>query len=228
MSKNKLPELTSPIGTFVYPKLSEPDYGTDQYPKPDGEFAVKLRLDLSDDATQAFIRELTPHHEKAIEEAKDRFKELPVATRKKLKEISINELYNTVYDPDTEEPTGEIEFKIATKFSGEYKDGKRAGERWERKLAIFDNFGRPYQEKVQIGGGTKGRLRAAVMPYFVPANGMAGVSLKLQAVQIVDLVQGGQRTAEDYGFGQVTTDFGDADRPSDVSVEVDDENDGDF
>lgn len=36
-------------------------------------------------------------------------------------------------------------------------------------------------------------------PFFVAALG-AGVSLRLQAVQIIELVQGGERTAASYGF----------------------------
>lgn len=31
-------EFTAPGGTFKFPKLSEPDYGNEKFPKSDGEY----------------------------------------------------------------------------------------------------------------------------------------------------------------------------------------------
>lgn len=47
MSYQKRPKnvtMTSPRGIFRYPALTKPDFGTDEYPKPDGEYKVTLIL----------------------------------------------------------------------------------------------------------------------------------------------------------------------------------------
>ena len=71
--KKKNPVLTSPRGVFKFPKLSEPDFGTKEYPAPDGKYSVNLILQANDRAAQAFIRALQPLHDAAIEEAREEF-----------------------------------------------------------------------------------------------------------------------------------------------------------
>ena len=39
-----------------------------------------------------------------------------------------------------------------------------------------------------------------VSPYFIPGSGAAGIKLRLNAVQVIDLVSGGGRDAEGFGF----------------------------
>jgi hypothetical protein len=50
MAYNDIKRITmnTPKGTAKWPKLSEPDYGTKDYPKPDGEYSVKLVFDETD------------------------------------------------------------------------------------------------------------------------------------------------------------------------------------
>lgn len=193
--KPKNPEFVSPRGTFRYPKLNEPDYGTENFPKPDGEYSVRLILTEAD--AQPLVDQLQPHLDAAVEEAQAKFKELPVATRKKLKEVTVNDLYQIEYDPETEEATGNVIFKFAMKASGKTKDGKE----WSRKPAIFDSKGKRLAKPEPIWGGTEGKVAFEVRPYFIAGTGAAGLKLGLNAVQIIELVSGGGRDAEGYGFG---------------------------
>lgn len=187
---------TTPRGTFRYPALDKPDYGNEKFPKPNGEY--KVQLILSEAAAEPLIAKLAPHYDQAIAEGKEAFKELKVEARKKLKELTANDLYATEYDKDTEEPTGNLVFKFTMTASGENKKK----EKWSRKPAIFDAKGKPMLKVPSIWGGTEGKVSFEAVPYFIPGTGAAGLKLRLSAVQIIDLVSGGQREASDYGFGE--------------------------
>ncbi len=198
-------------GKFRYVKIDKPDYGTDEYPKPDGEYSIQQILTLDDPATQAFLAKLQPLHAEAVARAEEKFKQLKIDVRKKLGSVKVNDLFTTVYDPDTEEPTGEIVFKFARPASYKEKD-KRTGEETKkqgRPPVLFDAKGQPIKKPMQIWGGSVGRINFAVgidrdtgdPGYFIQGTGAAGLKLRLNAVQIIELVQGGDRSASGYGFG---------------------------
>lgn len=198
--KNAYPKFTSPRLTLKFPKLSEPDYGSKDYPKPDGEYSTKAVARADDPVIQAFIAKLQPLYQAAMDEAAEKFKQLKIDTRKKLGAVKPNDLFTTVYDKETEEPTGEIEFKFAMKASGERKKGPKQGTRWTRSPDLYDARGNAMRKVPSIWGGTVARVSFEASPYFIPGTGAAGLKLNLVAVQIIDLVSGGQRTAASHGF----------------------------
>jgi hypothetical protein len=210
------PQFISFKGIFVYPKVSEPDYGSKDYPKPDGEFSLKLRGKLDDAEVKTMIAKLQPTYEAALEQAEKEFKALKVETRKKLGKVTVNPLFSTIYDEDENE-TGEVDFKFAMKYSGKFKKGPKEGQIWKivpdifdargTKLPYFDKQRNPIKNAPGIWGGTVGRVafelgmnKEGQPGYFIPGTGAAGLSLKLRAVRIITLVSGGQRSASDYGF----------------------------
>ncbi|UYO47828.1 hypothetical protein KQX64_17875 [Rhodopseudomonas palustris] len=197
----------SPKLRFKYPKLNEPDYGTKEFPKPDGEFSTKAVGRLDDPEVQAFIAKWQPLHDEAIKRAEAEFAKLPVATRKKLGKVTVNPLYTELYDEETEEPTGEVEFKFAMQASGTYKSGPKQGKKWHRKPDIFDAKGNKMNPAPSIWGGTIGRVAFEVgtdkegQPgYFIPGTGAAGLTLRLAAARIIELVSEGSKDASAYGF----------------------------
>lgn len=198
--RKSLPKFTSPKGPFKFPKIKEPDYGTKDYPKPEGEYSTKLVLKAASPEAKSFIKSLTPAYEEALAAAREEFKALKPETRKKLKEITVNPLFTELLDKETEQPTGEIEFKFSMKASGEYKKGPKAGQRWTRKPDVFDAKGNRIPKCPDVWGGTIGRVSFEASPYFIPATGAAGLSLKLTGIQIVELVSGGSKSAKDHGF----------------------------
>jgi len=198
----KITKLTTPRGTLKWPKLNEPDYGTKQYPNPDGSYNTRIIFDGNDPAFIKFREKLEKAHAVAVENGREEFANLKVATRKKLGDITINEPFTEVYDPETEEPTGEWELKVSMKASGTVKKGPRAGKKWTRKPQIFDAKGKPMLKVPDIWGGTVARVSFSFVTdgYFIPGTGACGISLQLEAVQVIDLVTAGQRSADDYGF----------------------------
>ena len=204
MAERNITKITSPRATFKWPKLTEPDYGSNEYPKPDGEYSVKLVFEESDPAFQAFRVKIEKAHARAVELGREKFGELKVATRKKLGDITINAPFTIVYDNETEEPTGEVEMKVSMKASGLVKKGPRAGKTWNRKPQLFDAKGKPMLNTPDIWGGTVGKVSFSFVTdgYFIPGTGACGISFQLEAAQIIDLVAGGQRKAADFGFGE--------------------------
>jgi hypothetical protein len=201
--KKKTPiKLRTPSGRLGWPKLTEPDFGSKDYPKPDGEYSTKLILKSDDPVTQQFIKSLQPHYEAAIADAKVEFAKLKPETRKKLKDVTENPLFTELLDKETEEPTGEIEFKFSKKASFVAQKGPRAGERVNVKVALFDAKGGVIQKAPQIWGGSVAKVAFVASPYFISGTGIAGLKLNLDAVQIIELRQGGGKSAGDYGFGE--------------------------
>lgn len=205
-ARKKLPQIVTPKGAFRFPKLSEPDYGTKDYPKPDGEYSVQLVVDIDSPEFKQLVAALDPLHKEALAEAAEKFKALDVGTRKKFEAKKIkgpqaNPIFSEIYDKETEKPTGQVFFKATMKASGEYKKGPKQGQKWSRTPMIFDAKGRRMAKVPSIWSGTIGKLSVEVSSYFIPGTAAAGIKLNLNGVQIIDLVSGGQRSASDMGFG---------------------------
>ncbi len=207
-AKKKYPKFTSCRLTFKFPKLSEIDYGTKEYPKPDGEYSTRGVVSADDPSVKAMLAKLAPLHAEAVAAAEQEAKAMKVEQRKALEKkngkglIQVNDLFTTLYDQETEEPTGEIEFKFAMKAGGIVKKGPKTGQKWSRKPDLYDAKGQLLKKAPAIWGGTIGKVSFEVSPYFIPGTGAAGLKLGLLGVQIIDLVSGGQRTAASHGFGE--------------------------
>jgi hypothetical protein len=194
--KQKNFQATTPRGIFRYPALDKPDFGNEEFPKPQGVY--KVQLILTEQEAEPLIAKLAPLYDQAVAEGNEKFKGLKVEQRKKLKELKVNDLYAQEYDRETEEPTGNLIFKFEMNASGENKKG----EKYTRKPAIFDAKGKPMVKVPSIWGGTEGKVSFEAVPYFIAGTGAAGLKLRLNAAQIIELVSGGQRAASDYGFGE--------------------------
>lgn len=194
--KKANPQLTSPRGVFVYPSIDKPDYGTKDYPKPDGVYKVTLRVPLAvaDEWREGPLKAIIAQ---ARAEAEAEFKKLPVATRKKLGELTWNEVGTTEYDKETEEETGFVLFKTEMKAGGKRK---KDGSPWSQKPAVFDSKGKAIPKVPAIWGGSEGRVSVEASPYFIPGTGAAGVKLNLKAVMLLKLNSGSQKDASGFGF----------------------------
>jgi hypothetical protein len=208
-AKKKDPEFRTPRLIWDYPKLDKPDYGTKEYPKPNGEFSVQVRAKADDARIKKMIEDLQPLFEQAMEEGKKAFSELKVDQRKKLEKLNgkgglkVNDLFTTLYDEETEKPTGEIKFKFSMPAAGAYKDKATGKEkRWTAKPKIFDAKGQPIVKVPEIGGGSEGIVAFSARPYVIIGTGAVGVKLKLLAAQLLKLEQWGGRDASGFGFGQ--------------------------
>ncbi|MEE0815353.1 MAG: hypothetical protein U0M13_06790 [Desulfovibrio fairfieldensis] len=204
MAKNDKPKrtrYTSPKGEALFASVVNVDYGTEQYPNPKGGY--KLTLALESAAADKLRGMLVEEIDMARNIAEDKFQELKPATRKKLGSMTFNELGVEEYDKD-DQPTGRILFRFKT--SAFYE--KRDGTKMQRKVPLFDSMMQPVLLKEEPGNGSLVRVAFTCAPYFVEGQGAGGLSLYLDAVQIIKLNLFGGRSASDYGFGEEDVDGG--------------------
>ena len=176
--------------------LEQPDF---EYNSA-GDWKVKLFLDPTQDEVKVMMATMDQLLEKALVYFVTRA-ETP--KKKKLVRPSDNTPYYFETD-DEDEPTGRIYINPKSIASGTTSEG----ETWKRKMPIFDAQGVRVTEKLNAGSGTTMRVSLLLRAYFNVQSGV-GVSLRLTAVQIVDLKTfgGGVQTAEDAGFGKIEGGF---------------------
>jgi hypothetical protein len=110
------------------------------------------------------------------------------------------------FEMDTDEagtPTGDIVFKAKMKARVKSKDGKV----YEQKPMVVDAKKTPLDGSTLIGNGSVVKVAVEPFPYMMPATKTVGVTLRLKAVQVIDIVEYGNNAAsifeEEDGF--VTT-----------------------
>lgn len=167
--KNQI--IVTPKGQLVYPHLSKPDTKFDR----DGVYRTVLRIE-NDAEGKAFVEQ--------IETLVDNFVNSLGPKKVKRAPLPIKE----------NEEDGTIEITLKCKAKGIRSDGTT----WEQKPKIFDSKGTPFEPEGVIWGGTVAKISFAPSLYNVAAIG-AGISLRLKAVQIIDLVKGGS-SSDTYGF----------------------------
>lgn len=200
-TKPKRPTYTSPSGVFKFPSLTKPDFGNEKFPKPDGEYKTALIVPLAE--AQPMINKLMPEWLAAIELGKADFKALKPEQRKKLGALKEQMFYSEEFDTETELETGNVIFNFKTKYkiNQKGKNGQPDEVRFN-KIGLFDAKGKPLAAGAAVYGGTVGKIAFQTSAYFVAGQGMAGISLRLSAAQIIDLVGPGVRSASQYGFGE--------------------------
>ncbi len=102
----------------------------------------------------------------------------------------------------TDEETGNYHFNFKCKASGVSK----TGQTWEQRPKVFDSKGTPISKDILVWGGTTMKVAYEIIPY---SNNMlgSGVSLRLKAVQVHELVSGGGASADSYGFKEETNGY---------------------
>lgn len=178
MSKVKNPRYTTPAGIAQYPYLTKPDTKFN----PDGEY--KISVEIPGAAAQDIVTFLDEQFAASVAKAK---KENP---GKKIKEGDVPYSVN--------DDTG----KVTVRFKLKAKVTPKQGDPFEQRPALFDAKGKPIGADAKIGGGSKVKVAYELVPYYTAIAG-AGISLRLKAVQVIDLVEfSGGASSEAYGFGE--------------------------
>lgn len=181
MSKVKNPRYTTPAGIAQYPYLTKPDTKFN----PDGEYKMKQEI-----ADPAGITGLVTFLDEQMEKSVELAKKDPKNAGKKIK---VGDAPYTVNDDNGKLTLG---FKLKALVR------PKNGDPFEQRPALFDAKGKPLGPDVKIGGGSKVKVAYEVIPFYTPLVG-ASISLRLKAVQVIDLVEfSGGASSEAYGFGQ--------------------------
>tara|TARA_B100000929_G_scaffold118654_1_gene94038 strand:- start:1321 stop:1944 length:624 start_codon:yes stop_codon:yes gene_type:complete len=176
--KNKNVKIITPSGIAQYPWLTTADTKFSET----GEFKTNLILSKKDALSVSQI--IDKAYSDSITFAKEK------AKGKKIKEAD-----KPYFDEVTEDgkPTGNVIFKFKCKAKVTTKNG----DTFDNKPAIFDSEGKP-MKNVNVWGGSQIKVSAELIPYYTQMVG-AGISMRLRAAQVIELVEGGSNS-EGYGF----------------------------
>ena len=189
MAKRKpLPKYNTPIGIARYPHLNKPDTRFDD----EGVYKCDVILPADADETVELIAYLEGIRQ-------EKFDSLDA---KKQKQYSLAPVCEDELD-DAGDETGNVIFK--TKLNAVGHNDK--GETWNNEPKLFDSQGNPLAEGTAVWSGSKLIVAGKVMPYAMGSTKMVGVSLKCDGVQVIELVSGGNQTADSFGFGKVAGGF---------------------
>jgi hypothetical protein len=110
------------------------------------------------------------------------------------------------FEMDTDEagtPTGDLVFKSKMKARVKSRDGRV----YEQKPMVVDAKKTPMDGNTLIGNGSTVKIAVEPIPYMMQATKTVGVTLRLKAVQVIDIVEYGNNAVsifeEEDGF--VTT-----------------------
>lgn len=175
-------KLTTPVCRLQYPKLIEPETKFN----PEGTYKLTAVVDAAEAAAMADALDDLLNRHKASLKAQDPNK----------KDWKLADLPYGFEDFD-----GKASFLVKPKMKAKGID--RDGRAWTSAPALFDAKGRPVRDREALRGmwsGTLAKVNFEACPFYQAAIG-AGITLRLKAVQIIDLVEGGG-SAESFGFDE--------------------------
>ena len=172
---------TTPIGIAVWPRFDKPDT---KFAKPgeSGVYSTKLRLDA--DKAAPLVAEIDEKMQAEFAKAKSEAKSPMKAKKVKLAD-----------PPYAEDEDGSVLFTFKMQAGG---ISKKDGKPWTNAPALYDAKGKPVNGLV-VGNGSKIKVGYELTTFFTQLVG-AGVSLRLKAAQIIELVERGSADASYYGF----------------------------
>lgn len=165
----------SPIGIAKWPYLSSSDAGNTEY-----EPAYRVTLEITQDVADNYM---LSNGEPMMAQLMELYDEAVAWGKEEEKTV------NSPPWKETEDGNIEMRFKVAA----EYKDHKTRTI-VDTVLPIVDGKLKPLETEEEIGSGS--RIRINFFPFIYDAGGKVGVSLRLKAVQVIDLVPKGGT----YGF----------------------------
>lgn len=208
--KKKNPRFTTPVGIASWPRVVVPDT---KYVKT-GEWSTKITCAPDDEGVPEFLAYLDREVEKAVAEMKAEFP-------KAAKQIKPAAAYRNEVDKEGNE-TGRIEFGAKRPCQITRKSDEKVFKL--NPPVLFDAAGNVIKKDIKLGAGSKIRVNFEHYPYIIQKDKEVGISRRLLAVQVIELVEwtGASQDADAYGFGAVDGGF-------DVSDSMDsdvDENEG--
>lgn len=182
--KPKAKNYVTPDGVAKYAHLNQPQTNF----KAQGVYGVHLILDPNDTTVAAWLEGLEAAETKAFADAQ---KENPKAVNK-----TVLVKADTSEDSDGNHiPTGKVVVKFSHDASGTRKDKTE----WTWKPDLFDALGTPLPKGIVVYGGSKIAVSYQMKNVLMP-TGDFYLSLKLQGVQVLSLVDSYTREAGSLGF----------------------------
>jgi hypothetical protein len=218
--------IVTPKGVAVWPSLGKPNTKF----VPEGVFEMKLRMDRNDPEVQALCAKLEDLRARSMDEARAELEEkaknptTKASAMAAMRKLTLADSpVQPVFDEDGNE-TNEVTFKAKAKAQITKADGTIMTKDFIPCFDAKKNAIDP--RKVNIGSGSECKVKVRISFYVMPATGMAGLSVRLEAVQVIKLVGfGAGSSGDDFGVeegDEIVTSSG---APATAGAE---EEDGDF
>lgn len=213
MAKSKNVKGVTPIGEVLYAHILKTEQIRDNDSntiKDTGKFTIQLKFSEKD--KKAFMSKVNDEWLKWEAELQEKKKQMKVEPSLGLKEVDEQDY-----------------FKFSMNENIKLKDGSTL----HRTCPIFDSKGTPCEGKItSIGNGTRAKVAYELVPFYMNSK-TYGISLRLTALQIIELKEYTQDAAS-FGFGveengfDVTADETDVDEDVPTVDEEEDDDEGDF
>ena len=192
----KAKKYISPAGEAVYPRLNIADTEYDA----DGVFSVRLRADVTDPAAAEFKAQIDTWHE---ESRTAQYDSLLAGDNKYKTAAAVQKVCKDGDRPYTFETDDDGEDTDIILFSFKMKNNVTAratGKHYTFVPTFIDSRGKVIAEadKPSIYGGSKLKVRFEANLWDTVKLG-ASVQLRMDAVQILELVTGGSGNSEGFG-----------------------------
>jgi len=193
--KKKAQKFVSPAGIAFYPHLNEADT---EY-NPNGIFHSKLRMDTDNSVVAAFIAQVDQWHSDSLDVMKQELvdsgkaKTLAIA-EKKVKDGDKPYVYE---EDDDGEPTNIV--RVNFKMKHRVENRQKEGEFWTFTPTFVDSKGAVIKgDAPLVYGGSILKIRFTPVLWNTIKLG-ASVQLRMDAVQIIELVTGGEGNSDGFG-----------------------------
>jgi hypothetical protein len=178
----RIPAVVIKDGIALFPHVNTPDTTFDEA----GVYSIDVVLPKEDAA------EYIAHFGRIL---RDNYKAFCVQNKKK-------ELKSAAFpwkdDTDSEgKPTGAVRFRCKSKASYVNK----RGEKRTRVIPIFDRQGSVLPQDAVVGTGSRVSVNVEPSLFYTTLAGY-GLTLRLYAVQVLELKSAGAGTADSYGFSK--------------------------
>lgn len=188
---NKL--LTSPKGVAIWPRLNEPDTKFDEA----GVYEVRLAFEPDTPGLDEFVEKLEAVRDEKLEEQKEAL--IKAGKKGLVSKLTANDVTAPEEDDETGEETGRVIVKFKMKASGV---SKKTGRPWTRRPDLFNAKGVKLRKPPKVGGGSILKVSFNPVGYYIAKDKLVGVTCYMEAVQVIELVEFGQKDAGGYGFGE--------------------------
>lgn len=195
MAKRK--EFNSPVGIGHYPCIVEPNTTFN----PEGVWKCGLILDPENNKEhKEFIDKLTAKVDEYYDSVIAEWSEDP-KKKKRVKKLEKQYPFEQHTDADGNElSTVHVKFKKNAVITS-----SKTGKTFHTKVPLFNGKGEPCTPAMVCNGSLL-KIRFSIREYAIPATNACGITLGLEGVQIIELVDTFERTAEDMGFTPVEGD----------------------
>lgn len=193
--------MTTPPGIAMWPALDKPETKFAKADKPWGHYKTAIRLKNGEPEVDKFMDTLQELYDAVVQKATE--EETPKARAERLaakKELAATPPWKQEFD-EAGQPTGYTILNLKLEAEVHVDKGTPNERFWKQAPDIFDAKLNPLDRtKVFIGGGSTIRASFEVGSF---ATGIgAGLSLRLQAVQVLNRVDRPTKDGAAHGFAQ--------------------------